>query len=149
MRTTIASMGRAAVAFGTSHRTLGELGGTDPVLVTMSAPIELSFDDLVAALFVWEPHSRADIVDDRTARELIAEAVFNRGCNSLVTAREDVLAAEATALPGDVMWEWIEFCRQRVTDLFGTAVPTPRSCTSRPRLASVPALVDESVRVVG
>lgn len=145
MRTTIASMGRTAVAFGTSHRIPGEPGGTDPVLVTMSAPIELSFDDLVAALFVWEPHSRADITDDRTARELIAEAVFNLGCGSLVTAREEVLAAESTAVPGDVMWEWIEFCRQRVTDLFGTTVPAPRtgpdggprSCTTR--LAVMPS----------
>lgn len=132
MRTTIASMGRAAVAFGTSHRQ----HRTDPVLVTVSAPIELSFDDLVAALFLWEPVSWEDIADDRTARELIAEAVFNVGCGGLDTARAAVLTTESTGLPGEEMWEWLEFCRQRVTELFGPAVPAPRT-TSRALVTEV------------
>src|SRR4051812_10808227 len=102
MRTTIATMNRAAVSFGISHRQQR----TDPTLVTISAPIELSFDDLVAALYVWDPSSRSDIADDRTARELVAETVFNGGSEALDTARAAVVAAESIALPGDEVWEW-------------------------------------------
>lgn len=123
MRTTIATMGSAAVAFGTSHRQ----HRTDPVLTTVSAPIELSFDDLVAALFRWDPWSREEVADDRAARELVAESVFNFGCEGLEEARAAVLTAESTMLPGDAAWEWLAFCRQRVTELFGTAVPAPRT----------------------
>lgn len=98
----------------------------DPVLLTLSAPIELSFDDLVAALFVWEAVAWDEITDDTTARELIAEAVFNGGCLRVETARAQVLGIDAHGLPGDEAWEWLAFCRQRVTDLFGPAVPAPR-----------------------
>jgi len=115
-------MNGTAVRFPQAHRQQR----TDPVLVTVSAPIELSFDDLVAALFLWEPPTWDEITDDRAARELIAEAVFNLGCNGLEEARSALLNAESTALPGDDVWEWVAFCRQRVTDLFGPTVPTPR-----------------------
>lgn len=121
MRTTIATMGQAAVAFRTSHRQRR----SDPALVTISAPIELAFDDLVAVLFRWD--SRDEIADDMTARELVAESVFNFGCEGLDEARAEMLNAEAAAVPGDEVWEWLAFCRQRVIELFGPAVPAPRT----------------------
>ena len=63
-----------------------ECDGYEPVVVTVTAPIGLSVEDVAAVLFDWNvPYE--DLADDHIVRDLIAEAVVNWGCRQLEELR--------------------------------------------------------------
>jgi len=109
----------AQVPFQTAHR--DEHYSTGPVMATVVAPpIDLSFHDLVAALFRWD-WIDPDTPDDEV-RALIVESVINNGCMCLQETLEGMTAAERR--PGTAAHAWLQFCRQRVTDLFSMPART-------------------------
>ena len=79
----------------------------------MSAPVRLSLEDVVAALFDWGMPPE-DLADDEFLRLLVAETVINRGSGVIEELRcrlgERTLDAEDTA--------YLEYCRDRATAVF-------------------------------
>lgn len=91
-----------------------EREGYEPVVVTVTAPIGLSVEDVAAVLFNWNvPYE--DLADDHIVRDLIAEAVVNWGCRQLEELRARL--GERTNLTGEDS-AYLAYCRQRATAVF-------------------------------
>lgn len=91
-----------------------------PVAVTLTATVELSTDDLAAALYRWETATQDELDRDDDVRLFIAEAVLNGGLSDLSDQRAEL----AACVPGTAQWEWAQYCRRRVGQLYGTRPAT-------------------------
>jgi hypothetical protein len=96
-------------------------GHYEPVVLTVSAPISLSLEDVVALLFDWGGLSYEDLADDHLVRALVAETVVNHGCSHLEELR--CRLGERTSLTQDAT-TWLAYCRHRATSVF-TPHPAP------------------------
>lgn len=85
-----------------------------PAAVTLTASVELTTNDLVAALFRWEGASQAELDHDDDVRLLIAEAVLNGGLAALADTRVEMALCQT----GTDRWDWLQFCRLRVAQLY-------------------------------
>jgi hypothetical protein len=89
----------------------------EPVLVTVTAPVRLSLEDVVAALFDWGM-PQEELADDEYLRLLVAETVINRGGGEIEELRcrlgEQTLDAEETA--------YLAYCRDRAAAVFAPRV---------------------------
>jgi hypothetical protein len=90
-------------------------GQYEPVVLTVSASISLSLEDVVALLFDWGGLSYEDLADDHLVRALVADTVVNQGCSHLEELR--CRLGERTSLTQDAA-TWLAYCRQRATALF-------------------------------
>jgi hypothetical protein len=120
------------VAVDQAHRpwsatddTLGAPSPTDkdePVVLTVSAPVSLTLEDVVALLFDWRYLSYDDLADDDVVLALVADTVINQGCHRLEELRwrlrehTSLLTAEDAA--------YLAYCRHRATTLFGVQSST-------------------------
>ncbi|NIJ09896.1 hypothetical protein FHU38_000240 [Saccharomonospora amisosensis] len=105
-----------------------------PRTVAFSAPLRLSEDDMVAALFrAAEIGLEADELDDlEFVREMVADQVINAGLDQINEAYARMCALE----PGTVMHEFTNAMRQAVRRAFAPAlVPTPRTRPASDRRA--------------
>ncbi len=104
-----------------------------PVLVTMSAPIALSYEDLVAVLYQCPD---ADCTNDDEVRYLIADAVVNDGLLTVDSWRCEVTDIRR----GTAQYRWLTECRAIVTRVFGTPAAVPaQTRTARRALVGVTA----------
>lgn len=94
-----------------AHRGGGERYG--PPLVTVTGAVALSLEEVTGLLFDWlgAGVTFAEVDDDATVRELVAESVLNRGCLYLDDAR--AMALRTNDAPTLV------YCRQRALTVFG------------------------------
>lgn len=122
---TTALFGTTPAEFTASNREW--LERETPVMVTVTAPIELSFDDLVAALYQIPA---LDSSDDKAVRLLIADAVFNEGTMSIARWRDEV----AEIRRGTPEFRWLTECRSIITRVFGTPAAPARSKSRSPRV---------------
>jgi hypothetical protein len=98
-----------------------EMDGYEPVVVTVTAPIGLSVEDVAAVLFDWNvPYE--DLADDHIVRDLIAEAVVNWGCRQLEELRARL--GERTNLTSEDS-AYLAYCRQRATAVFAPCTTVP------------------------
>lgn len=85
----------------------------EPVLVTVSAPVSLSLEDVAAALFDWAVPDE-ELADDSYLRLLVAEMVINRGSGQIEEVRcrlgELTLNGEQAA--------YLAYCRERAAAVF-------------------------------
>jgi hypothetical protein len=135
---TTALIGDKAVDFITSNRECLR-PGEQPVMLTITAPLELSYEDMVAALFLNDGMA-PDELTDAYVPVLVADAVYNEGLVALARARDDMDDAK----PGTDKHEWLLDCHKAVTRVFGgpTAAPAVRrrrTCARRPELVGVGA----------
>lgn len=93
----------------------------EPVVVTVSAPISLSLEDVVAVLFEWAA-PWVELAQDETVRHLVATAVTAWGCAHL----EDVRCALIEPRLDAEQCAYLAYCRDRAVAVFGTA-PVSRS----------------------
>jgi hypothetical protein len=119
---TTASVNGHPVLVHQAHRIGGHRYG--PVLVTVSAPVALTLEEMTALLYTWVSTHRwsddplGDLTDDATVREMLAHSLINEGC----LAVEDAMARALDAGDADVLG----YCRARALTLF-----TPTTTTSR------------------
>jgi len=96
-----------------------------PALVTVTAPVTLTLDEVAAVLFefTWSlAQSVDDLADDARVRVLVAEGVVNWGCDELDEVRRNVIAAVASS--GEAA-ELLAHCRNRASVVFAPrAAPT-------------------------
>jgi hypothetical protein len=92
-----------------------------PVFMTVSAPIGLSFDDLVATLFMLGGDSVIES-DDVWLRAALADLIVNAGLGEIADKVEECAALR----PGSGDHDWLLYCRQRVSGMFPVAVPAAR-----------------------
>jgi hypothetical protein len=139
MTTTTALFGTAPAQFIPSNRECLR-PGEQPVMLTVTAPIPLSFDDMVAALFLCFDSSMnpAELAHDAFVRQLVAEGVYNEGLLALAHTRLDMADVE----PGTEAHAWLTDCRAAITRVFGGPTKPAarrRTCAGRPQLAGVGA----------
>jgi hypothetical protein len=87
-------------------------------LVTVTAPVTLTLDEVAAALFIftWESAQPVDdLADDDRIRVLVAEGVVNWGCEELDEIYRNVMAAVAAS---EAAAELLAHCRYRATAVF-------------------------------
>lgn len=101
-----------------------------PELARVTVTVSLTRDDVLAALSRWDGATYAEISDDATALEMIAEAVVNAGLLELARDRDvAVPRMERTDAA------WMRFCRARLADLFGPPAPVCMSAAGVPVFA--------------
>jgi hypothetical protein len=94
-----------------------ESDAREPVVLTVSAPITLSVEDVAAVLFSWGlPYE--DLADDHIVRSLVADTVVNRGCCQIEEARA-CLGEHPTLTEHDIAY--LAYCRQRAATVFSMA----------------------------
>ncbi|MGH3570000.1 MAG: hypothetical protein ACRDRH_29110 [Pseudonocardia sp.] len=93
-------------------------------VVTITTPVGLALDDVVAVLFDWNmPDGELD--DDSVVRELVAATVVSGGCLGVEELRCRLLG-EA---PRDAASAaYLAYCRERAAAVFG-AGPCPRQAS--------------------
>src|SRR5436309_779820 len=92
-----------------------EHASNGPAVLTISAPIALSTEDLVAALYRWEGTAFDELDDDAYVRELVVESVVNGGLESIATAAGEMRQAR----PGTFAHDWLTTCQRAVARVFG------------------------------
>lgn len=100
-----------------SHRGCrGSHEGYEGTLVTVTASVYLSADDVAAVLFYWASEGLPGELfdDDGVVREMVAEAVINCGCGQIDGVRSRVSEAVNSSF-------WA-YCQQRATAVFGHGV---------------------------
>jgi hypothetical protein len=134
---TTALFGNKPVDFRTSNRDCLR-PGEQPVMLTVTAPVELSYEDMVAALFLSDGIGADELTDDYVPL-LVADAVFNEGLTAISNARIDM----ADVKPGTDQHDWLTACRAAITRVFGGPIAAParrrRTYARRPGLAGVGA----------
>jgi hypothetical protein len=99
-----------------------------PALVTVTAPVTLTLDEVAAVLFefTWSATQPVDdLTNDARVRVLVAEGVVNWGCDELDEVRRNVMAAVASS--GEAA-ELLAHCRNRASAVFAPAgAPTRTS----------------------
>lgn len=108
----------ALVEFRPVHRQCA----TDPVVVTITAPAGLSFNDVVAALYLWMGEDPDELADPEYVRYLVVSSVFDRGGSALADAKDEI----ATVRPGSDAHDWLTTCRQRAAEVFLPERPADR-----------------------
>jgi hypothetical protein len=89
-----------------------------PALVTVTAPVTLTLEEVAAVLFefTWSLAQPADdLADDARVRVLVAEGVVNWGCDELDEIRRNVMTAVASS--GEAA-ELLTHCRNRASAVF-------------------------------
>jgi hypothetical protein len=118
---TTASVNGCPVRVHQAHRIAGHRYG--PVLVTVSAPVTLTLEEMTALLYTlatthrWSDDPLEDLNDDGIVRDFVAHSLINDGC----LAVDDALAGAFAA--GDV--DLLGYCRARALTVF-----TPTTTTS-------------------
>lgn len=94
-----------------AHRWAGEGGG--PALLTLSATLALTTEEVTAVLFdwLWAGVSVEELADPHRVRSLVAETIVNEGCSRVDT----VMATAHTS--GEVAL--LVYCHQRALAVFG------------------------------
>jgi len=94
----------------------------EPVLVTVTAPVRLSLEDVAAALFDWGMPEE-EVADDEYLRLLVAETVINGGGARIEELRcrlgEKTLTDDEAA--------YLAYCRARAASVFA-APGVPAAC---------------------
>lgn len=94
--------------------------GYEAVLVTVSAPVSLSLEDVAAVLFAWG--GPAELLTGDWVRELVADTVVNQGSGGL----EELRCALGAATLDAERAAYLACCRDRARAVFGTGcVPSP------------------------
>jgi hypothetical protein len=99
-------------------------------VVTLTAPLRLSLEDVAAVLFTIGCIDDEDLTDDAVVRYLVADTVINAGSYGVEELRcqlgERTLNTDETA--------YLAYCRQRAAEVF-TVCPEQRSSTEARVLA--------------
>jgi hypothetical protein len=122
-QTTTALLNGQPVAVDQAHRpwsatddTLGAPGTPkdESVVLTVSAPISLTMEDVVAVLFGWGL-TYEDLAEGHMVRALIADTVINHGCSRIAE-----LHARLSERPSLTEHDkaYLAYCRWRATTLF-------------------------------
>lgn len=93
----------------------------EPVLVEVTAPVQLSLDDVAATLFTSEA-SAAELAYDDTVRRLVAELVVTAGSTE-VEERRCRLGETRLDTAGAAR---LAYCRHRAADVFGAGTEVSR-----------------------
>ena len=116
---TTATVNGCPVVIHQAHRAAGQW--YEPNLVTVSAPVALSVEDVAAMLFSWMTLGGpfADLDNDAQVREFIADYVVNEGCLGL----EDIVCqARQARLTGDLGTDaLLAYCQHRASTVFAPA----------------------------
>ncbi|MBV9143436.1 MAG: hypothetical protein JO115_21390 [Pseudonocardiales bacterium] len=97
-----------------AHRIAGHCYG--PVLVTVSAPVTLTLEEMTALLYTWVSTARwsdnplDDLNDDTAVRDFVAHSLINDGCLAVEDAMDGAFGA------GDV--DLLGYCRARALTVF-------------------------------
>ena len=110
-----------AVSVQLNHRRL--VGGLEPVLVMVSAPVPLSVQDVAATLFFCPAVTYEELADDEFVRQLVADSVVYAGSAGLEAARCEAAQVD----PGTGAAAFLAYCRARAAAVF---TPT-RAATGR------------------
>jgi hypothetical protein len=121
---TTALIGTTPVDFITNNREWME--SDYPVKLTVTAPIEPSHEDMVAALYLCFPDMSTNELTDDHVPVVVADGVFNEGLMAITNARHDM----AEVKPGTPEHAWLTACRRAVDRVFGTQADT---MPARPR----------------
>jgi hypothetical protein len=125
---TTARFGHLLVTVATSQY------GDVPRTIAFTAPVQLSENDLWAALWhaAGAGEDRADLEDLDYVREIVADAIVNSGLEALDTARGEIAALR----PGTADHRWALELREIVRRAFDLVLPVP---TPRRELEGVSA----------
>ncbi|MBV9143443.1 MAG: hypothetical protein JO115_21430 [Pseudonocardiales bacterium] len=111
---TTAALNGHSVVVHQAHRIAGHRYG--PVLVTVSAPVTLTLEEMTALLYTlatthrWSDDPLKDLNNDATVRDFVAHSLINDGC----LAVDDAMAGAFGA--GDV--DLLGYCRARALTVF-------------------------------
>jgi hypothetical protein len=106
-------------------------------VASVSVALALPFEDLVAALFVWDGDPDDDFADAAYCRQLVVEVVLGLGLVELHAVKAEMADAELGTPAG----AWLAYCQRRALELLGLpTAPVPNPSTdpppSRPSVAS-------------
>lgn len=90
-----------------------------PVVITALAPIGLTREDLVAALYLWAGEDPDELTDTDYVRYLIVSSIIDRGTLALATTKHEITQVR----PGTDAHTWLLLCRTTIDTVFGALAP--------------------------
>lgn len=132
--TPAATLGAYPVQFTPTHRQ----DDPAPTVTTLTATIELTYEDLVAALYAWNAEDPAEFTDDHYVRYLVTSAALDLGACTLADTKHTITRIQ----PGTPEHTWLRVCHTTITRVFGTPLGQPsQPATAAPRSTAGRALV--------